>query len=74
MKEIETCERNCKFEDCIYRRYIETGIPICFYAAIMKESRKCSISNCDKYRTGKKKAKTYHDYIDWEINYDDDYF
>ncbi len=75
MKEIETCEQYCKHEDCVYRRLVGVGTPICFYAAIMRESRKCKISECNKYRTGTKKARTtVEQYIEWNIEYDDDYF
>lgn len=74
MKEIQTCQEHCKHEDCIYRRTLGHDTPICFYAVIMRESRGCKISECDKYRRGTKKVKSTYEYIEWDIYYDDDYF
>lgn len=74
MKKIETVKEHCKHKDCIYRRHISGGdVPICFYAAIMFETRKCKISKCDKYRKGTKKPHSTEEYIEWELDYDDDY-
>lgn len=40
--------------DCVYRSYIEGGsIPVCFYAVIAEQARRCKISECDKYKAGK---------------------
>ena len=72
-KKIETCLEHCKYEDCIYKRVIGGGIPVCFYAVVMNESRKCKISECDKYRTGKKRVRSREEYIEWELYYDDVY-
>lgn len=72
---IELCSEYCP-EDCIYRSYIGSGsIPICYYAVIVGESRKCKISECDKYVAGEKTKPTLNtEYIiEWEYGlYDDD--
>ena len=73
MKEVETCAEHCAHPDCVFRRVIGNDIPICFYAVIMQESRKCKISECDKYKTGIKLAKSKMEYIEWETYYGDDY-
>lgn len=65
----ETVKNHCKHEDCIYRSYIDGGsTPICFYAVVAGESRKCRISECDKYVGGKriKPYMTKDDFIEWE--------
>lgn len=70
MQEIETVKEHCRHYDCIYRSYIDGGAtPICFYAVLAKESRKCKISECDKYQYGKKiKPHLTEEYIImWEI-------
>ena len=55
-EKIETVEKDCKHEDCIYRAFIEgCKIPCCMYAAIEGKLRQCKISECDKYAPGKKK-------------------
>ena len=73
MKEIETCADNPKCHDCIYRRTIGSDVPICFYAVLMQECRGCKISECDKYKTGTKQARSKIEYMEWEMYYDDDY-
>ena len=73
MKEIQTVAEHCKHDDCIYRRIIGTYMPVCYYAVVMGECRKCKISECDKYRSGTKKAEMKIEDIEWETIYDDDY-
>lgn len=70
MKQVETVAEHCKHEDCIYRRLISNDVPICFYAVIMCELRRCKISECDKYKRGIKRPRTKADYIDWDIDYE----
>lgn len=68
--EVETVVEHCKHEDCIYRSFICGGaIPICFYAVIEGKSRKCKISECDKYKAGEKiQPRLNTEYmILWEI-------
>lgn len=69
-EELETVRKHCKHEDCIYRSYIDGGAtPICFYAVVEGASRKCKISECDKYRGGEKiQPRLNREYIIlWEI-------
>lgn len=49
---VETVAELCPL-DCIYRSKA-SGTPICYYAVIAGESRKCKISECDKYKGGHK--------------------
>lgn len=52
-EKIELVSRCCP-KDCVYMAYIDGGAtPICYYAVIESECRKCSVSKCDKYKGGK---------------------
>ena len=51
---IETVAKHCKHKDCIYRGTL-SGTPICDYIFRERHSRGCSISQCNKYKTGYKK-------------------
>ena len=67
--EEETVKENCSHPDCVYRSHIAGGVtPVCIYALIEGRSRNCKISECDKYKGGKKtKAKMREDIvIYWE--------
>ena len=48
---IETVEKDCKHPDCSYRRLLGSWLPYCDYIGATGESRKCQISECDKYTT-----------------------
>ena len=54
-EEVETME-HCKHDDCVYRGYIylDGQEPVCQYALVECKARGCKISECDKYRAGKK--------------------
>lgn len=73
---VELCSTHCKHVGCIYRSQIDGGrIPICFYAAMAGEPRRCKISECDKYKDGRKvRPRMRIDYtIEWECDlYDED--
>lgn len=64
---IELVSTHCKHPECIYRSQIDGGqTPICFYAAMAGEPRKCKISECDKYKDGRKvRARMKERYIIW---------
>ena len=70
MKEdIELVETHCKHRDCVYRNYIRgEGISFCGYILEEGHSRGCKISQCDKYKPGKKTKARMHPmiYIEWE--------
>lgn len=51
-KEVELVVDFCP-GDCVYMSHIDDGTPMCYYAVIAKECRRCKISECDKYRSGK---------------------
>lgn len=41
--------KDCKHEDCAYRRVNPYGCGSCAYILITGKSRNCKISECDKY-------------------------
>lgn len=51
---METVAKDCKHADCVYRG-TASGVQTCDYILREHHSRGCSISECDKYRTGHKK-------------------
>ena len=54
-EELETVLEHCTHPDCIYRGAIDAGYtPVCLYAMHTGEARRCPISECDKYKPGKK--------------------
>lgn len=69
-EEHELVLTHCKHPDCVYRSTVNLNgkIPVCVYAMIENEVRGCKISECDKYKRGKKtKAKMREDVvIYWE--------
>ena len=48
---METVNKDCKHKDCSYRKVLEYGrwTEYCDYIGATGESRKCRISECDKY-------------------------
>lgn len=64
---IETVLEHCKHPECIYRSFIDGGnTPICFYAVLAGEPRRCKISECDKYKDGRRIRPRMKDrYIIW---------
>ena len=64
---VELCSTHCRHPECIYWSQIDGGrIPICFYAAMAGEPRRCKISECDKYKDGRKvRPRMKEDYILW---------
>ena len=64
---VETVAQHCKHIECIYRSQIDGGsTPICFYAVLAGEPRRCKISECDKYKDGRKvRPRMKEDYILW---------
>lgn len=79
MQEIETVQEYCQHEDCIYRRCFERSTPYCDYIGVEKRPRGCDISQCDKYKPGKKiQPRMHKNYeLDWEWEmflFRDDYY
>ena len=71
---IETVKEHCRHKDCIYRGQIDAGwTPICTYAMVEGRARGCKISECDKYKSGKKiRAKMKEPFIlYWEKEFYD---
>ena len=66
-EEIQTVLKHCKHPECIYRSQIDGGsTPICFYAVLAGEPRRCKISECDKYKDGRRiRPRMEKDYILW---------
>lgn len=64
---IETVLEHCKHPECIYRSFIDGGnTPICFYAVLAGEPRRCKISECDKYKDGRRiRPRMKERYIIW---------
>lgn len=55
MEVIETVEEHCKHKDCVYRLTFDTnGTPYCNYCVMEQMVRGCKISECTRYRTGKR--------------------
>ena len=54
-EEVELMDK-CLHDDCVYRGYIylDGQEPVCQYALVECKARGCKISECDKYRAGKK--------------------
>lgn len=75
MKEdIELCVDFCP-RDCIYMSHLDDGTPICYYAVINNECRRCKISECDKYKSGKPlkpKINNLWYSVYWEYEYYDE--
>lgn len=70
MERIETVDADCKHVDCVYRvKLNQRGEYFCNYAVMERHSRGCSISKCDKYRKGSKKATiiSVTKQVEWEI-------
>lgn len=55
MEVIEEVEEYCP-NDCIYRMPFTPTTDFCGYCLIEHEMRHCKISECDKYRVGKRKV------------------
>ena len=75
VEEVELVSTHCRHPECIYRSQIDGGrIPICFYAAMAGEPRRCKISECDKYKDGRKiRPRMERDFaIWWECEFYDD--
>lgn len=56
---IETVAKDCKHKNCVYRGHIspinQSTEECCDYILIEGHSRGCPISECNKYRRGKRK-------------------
>ncbi len=57
----ETVKEHCKHKDCVYRGVL-SGTPTCDYIFREGHSRGCSISECNKYKTGFKKKVNSSEY------------
>ena len=60
--------------DCIYRGILcAYNLPFCQYALVEGASRKCKVSECDKYKPGERiKPRMTTDYmIEWEYEFYD---
>ena len=64
---METVKKDCIHLDCVYRGRGH-GSATCDYAIIEKHSRGCSISECDKYRKGKRSRRSKLEYVYWEAD------
>lgn len=71
---IEQVSTHCTHPECIYRSRITGNTPVCLYAMLAGEPRGCKISECDKYKDGRKvRPRMKVDYtIWWECEYDDE--
>lgn len=58
----ETVAENCIHEDCVYRSRLSGGskMNFCAYAIMAGHIRGCPISECDKYKPGRKKMIMKH--------------
>lgn len=54
---IETVEEHCRHTDCVYRCILDAqGTPFCNYAVMERRMRNSRISECDKYKRGRKRV------------------
>ena len=58
---IETVAEHCKHEDCKYRGWLSFIGECCYFMYYTGESRRCPISECDRYKPGR---------IDWVLTLD----
>ncbi len=74
MSDIQTVTEHCKHPDCIYRNHINLDglIGFCDYISLTGHSRGCSISECTKYRRGKKTKRNHNGIVIWNIKYEED--
>ena len=74
-EEHETVAKDCTHTECIYRSRITGNTPVCLYAMFAGEPRRCKISECDKYKDGRKVRPRLKEkcIIYWETEiYDED--
>jgi len=65
---METVREHCKHKDCYYRGRFGSE-PACLYILHTGMARKCSISECDKYKKGKARVGL----TDYRLVYEEDY-
>lgn len=72
MEVIEEVDRYCP-KDCIYRMYFDGTTHYCGYCAAERHSRGCKVSECDKYKRGKRRVAIESGTLEfrWEL-YDDE--
>ena len=68
---METVEKDCRHKDCIYRSHISpinaSTDECCDYLLHTGKVRGCKISECDKYRTGRKIRKSAGHLYRWVV-------
>ena len=52
---IETVDNDCKHKDCYYRLRFDGTCEYCAYCLVEYELRGCKISECNRYKRGKRK-------------------
>lgn len=57
MREVETVNEHCKHTDCMYRGKVGTT-DTCDYIIYKHQSRGCKISECIRYKRGRKKVNS----------------
>ena len=60
MTRIETVKEDCLYQDCAYRGKMD-GADCCDYILVTGRPRGCLISECDKYRRGRRKLRKAYD-------------
>ncbi len=55
MDVIETVEEHCQHPDCYYRMKLDDSCHYCGYCIVEYQLRGCKISECTRYKRGKKK-------------------
>lgn len=69
----ELVEQLCP-KDCVYRSRFRDNIHYCDYIGMTGTSRGCPVSQCDKYRKGKKRLRSWTNNNDeFSVNYDIEY-
>jgi len=72
MEVIEEVDEYCP-KDCIYRMHLDGTTHYCGYCAVEKRSRGCKVSECNRYKRGKKKITIEKGSLEirWEL-YDEE--
>lgn len=71
MDVIETVEKHCLHDDCVYRStLLSYQIDYCDYITLEGKPRGCPISQCCRYKPGKRKVvmTTRGLWLDWLID------
>ena len=73
MEVIETVDEHCQHKDCIYRMKFDETTDYCAYCLFEYEVRRCKISECTRYKKGKRKVALDGATLWFRWEYDDEF-